>query len=85
MSRFDGLHRVVDALRAHGVEVREVNGTYRARCPIHQGSSNDSLSVQRLERKVINKRSTIEVPRHGAAVPRGHLRARSIMVSWPEE
>lgn len=48
MSPRDGLRRVVDALDSHGVEVRDVNGTHRARCPIHEGGSNDSLSVQHL-------------------------------------
>ena len=51
MSHHDGLHRVVDALRAHGVEVREVHGQHRARCPLHEGTSNDSLSVQHLDPK----------------------------------
>lgn len=51
MSPRDGLHRVRNALSSYGAEVHEVNGTHRARCPGHQGTSNDSLSVQHLEPK----------------------------------
>lgn len=47
MADHDGLHRVLDALDRAGVQRKEQkDGSWRARCPVHEGTSADSLSVQ---------------------------------------
>jgi AAA domain-containing protein/Toprim domain-containing protein len=52
MSPRDGFHRVLAAADSHGVALRPQNdGSHRGRCPIHQGTSTNSLSVQHLEPK----------------------------------
>ena len=42
--------RIVAALSAHGADVRPgAHGSNRARCPAHDGSSNNSVNVTQIE------------------------------------